>query len=354
MRGVVVIGCCCAVLAAPLSTSASPGVNSWARTEIVFDTSHGLFPGSASSFRPADPLTAGTLATAVAGLTGQPLQVPADSEAPVSIAQLDASLVGVLGLSADAHRFQVQARSAGLQPPTRFGTEVIARLIGLRYDHPPSADRLELEPQQTATRAEAAFSVARTKVLLSPPASPKQFFGADPNGAIALVDSWAQGFSLPPLDAQQLPVLQTAVSLIGYPYVWGGTDENVSHGFDCSGLVWRVFKLASYPADPGLAAMIQGRTAAQMAGEVPKRERISFRNLEPGDVLFFGNGPKSKAADIGHTAIYLGNDWMIQSSGQGVSLAPVVGYYRSAFAWARRPLAEAGLAAGAGSVGAAT
>jgi hypothetical protein len=35
---------------------------------------------------------------------------------------------------------------------------------------------------------------------------------------------------------------------------------------------------------------------------------------------------------------------MIQSSGTGVSLAPVATrYYAESFAWARRPLAEAGL-----------
>jgi hypothetical protein len=35
---------------------------------------------------------------------------------------------------------------------------------------------------------------------------------------------------------------------------------------------------------------------------------------------------------------------MIHSSGQGVALAPIAtGYYVARFAWARRPLAEAGL-----------
>ena len=35
---------------------------------------------------------------------------------------------------------------------------------------------------------------------------------------------------------------------------------------------------------------------------------------------------------------------MIHSSGQGVALAPIAtGYYATRFAWARRPLAEAGL-----------
>ena len=42
--------------------------------------------------------------------------------------------------------------------------------------------------------------------------------------------------------------------------------------------------------------------------------------------------------------IYLGNGWFIQSSDQGVALAPLTSdWYGPRFAWARRPLAEAGL-----------
>ena len=93
---------------------------------------------------------------------------------------------------------------------------------------------------------------------------------------------------------------------------------------------------------PGLANVFQGRTAAQMALEVPRKERIHKADLEPGDVLFFRPTPKAKAIQINHTAIYLGNGWMIESAGQGVSLGRLE-WYTKRFAWARRPLAEAGL-----------
>jgi cell wall-associated NlpC family hydrolase len=60
--------------------------------------------------------------------------------------------------------------------------------------------------------------------------------------------------------------------------------------------------------------------------------------------MFFGhNGPHSSPNIVDHTALYLGNGWFIQSSGQGVTLLPFDGWYRSYFAWARRPLREAGL-----------
>jgi cell wall-associated NlpC family hydrolase len=83
----------------------------------------------------------------------------------------------------------------------------------------------------------------------------------------------------------------------------------------------------------------------QMSGEVPKAARIPFEELEPGDVLFFGaRGPKSKPAQVNHTGIYLGNGWFIHSSGYGVALAELDGWYRSEYAWARNPLKEVGLA----------
>jgi cell wall-associated NlpC family hydrolase len=81
-----------------------------------------------------------------------------------------------------------------------------------------------------------------------------------------------------------------------------------------------------------------------MSGEVPAAKRIPFARLEPADVVFFGaRGPKSKPSQVGHMGIYLGNGWFIQSSDYGVDIAPLDGWYRAKFAWARRPLAEAGL-----------
>jgi cell wall-associated NlpC family hydrolase len=81
-----------------------------------------------------------------------------------------------------------------------------------------------------------------------------------------------------------------------------------------------------------------------MSGEVPVKERIPFVRVKPGDVLFWGAaGPRSKPAQVDHTGIYLGNGWFIHSSGYGVALAQLSGWYKQRFAWGRRPLAEAGL-----------
>ena len=97
--------------------------------------------------------------------------------------------------------------------------------------------------------------------------------------------------------------------------------------------------------DLGLAIdlVVIGPEAPLVAG-VAESKRIPFAKLAPGDVLFFGpNGSRSQSSSIGHTGIYLGGGWMIHSSGQGVAVSPLTGWYRQQFAWGRRPLAEAGL-----------
>jgi cell wall-associated NlpC family hydrolase len=81
-----------------------------------------------------------------------------------------------------------------------------------------------------------------------------------------------------------------------------------------------------------------------MSSEVPASLRIPVDALEPGDVIFFGShGPTSKPSEIGHMGIYVGNGWFVHSSSGGVTLQPLQGWYATTLAWARRPLAEAGV-----------
>jgi cell wall-associated NlpC family hydrolase len=325
--------------ALPLSATASPGKTSWAKPEIEVVSDHGLLGGDAATFRPDDPLTAGDLADLVAGLTGTAPAAPTDPGRPVTIAQLDAGLVRGEGLGRVASRFASGLRTAGLSPNGRLGTEVVARLLGLRTDHPVSEESLEPAPTSVATRAEAAFSAAK---ILRWKGWEKQY-----------VTSLAAEFAPPTVSGWRQTILQQAIALIGYPYVYAGTSEKpqsplgtlVPGGFDCSGLVWRVYKLASYAAGTPLADTLRGRSSYAMSGEVSAAERIAPTDVEPADVLFFGaNGPKSKPSEIDHTGIYLGGGWMIDAGSTGVHLSPISsGYWATRLAWARRPLAEAGL-----------
>jgi hypothetical protein len=331
----------CAALALVFAAPAA-AAPSWAQPQIKVVTARGLMGGEASAFRPADALLAGELADLVTGLTGKQAAMSVDSTTPVTIAQLDAQLVRALGLLPAARQFSAGLRAAGLTPTRYFGTETVARLIGLRVNHPAAEDGLELGPDDPATRAEAAYSAAH---ILG-------FTG----GEVELIAGFASTFQLPTLTGLQRNVLQTAVSLVGYPYVWGGTSERpqdpfgtgtqVPGGFDCSGFAWRVFKLQAYAGADTLPATLKGRSTYAMSSEVARAKRIPLQRLLPGDLLFFGaDGPKSKPNQIDHTGVYMGNGWFVQSSEEGVALAPLTAsWYAKRFAWARRPLAEANLA----------
>ncbi|HWB23677.1 MAG TPA: C40 family peptidase [Gaiellaceae bacterium] len=384
MRLLTAVAVCCAVFPAS-SLAATSTTKSWANAQIKLVTKNKIFLGTPATFRPQDPLTEGTLARVIARLTGETAKQPHAPATPVSMAGLDAALVRALGLRDAASEFYRGARASGLKPPARFGTEVMARLLGLRLNHPIGQDNLELQPQQTATRAEAAYSVARILSFRSTGygqgwspnqqgASPPSF-GPGQSGAggsgwpfghhhhhfsdgwrstqsaakqNVYASSWevqgmkaeAQAFALPKLTVWQRRILDKAVSLIGDPYIWGGTAPS---GMDCSGFVWRVYKLTSYPGAPQLSGILRGRTTMAMSGEVRKSKRINEKHLEPGDVMFFGNGPSSSPAQVDHAGIYLGNGWYINSSGYGVAVASLSSGEGSRFAWARRPLAEAGL-----------
>jgi cell wall-associated NlpC family hydrolase len=333
------LSCALAALALAVvpASSANPA-SSWALPQIKALVTAGIMGTDVATFRPNDPLTRSALEQLVAGLTHSTPIAAANPTARVTMSGLDSRLVNALGLSGAAQLFQEGARAAGLAPPARFGTEAVARMLGLRTNHPAAQDNLELLPSQTATRAEAAYSGAQ--IL--------KFSGSE---AQAAADA-AWTFALPTLTAWQQRILTTAVRLIGFPYVWGGESETkespfgtqVQGGFDCSGFVWRVYKLQRYPAEGSLASTLRGRTTYLMSGEVPPAKRIPFAKLEPADVVFFGSrGPKSKPSRVGHMGIYLGDGWFIQSSGYGVDVAQLAGWYRAKFAWARRPLAEADL-----------
>ena len=229
-RGLVAV---VAVVAAFIAAQPAPAA-SWAHPQIKVVVANGLMGPSVSNFRAKQNITRAELGEALAGLTGEP-QVVVDPDAEVSIAELDAKIVKALGLRPAAKAFQRKVKNAGLEPPRRLGNEVIARMIWLRLNHPQQDDNLELRPQDSATRAEAAYSLARALHI-------SQW---DKDNVVSLADS----FSLPTYSDWPKRVLRRAVHFIGYPYVWGGMSENQQvtfgvtsrGGFDCSGFVWRVY-----------------------------------------------------------------------------------------------------------------
>lgn len=94
-------------------------------------------------------------------------------------------------------------------------------------------------------------------------------------------------------------LIKTAKSLLGHPYLWGGTS---SKGIDCSG-----FTKTTYFAQGVMLA----RDASQQAlyGEALDISKFEF---QPGDLLFFGPNKNR----VTHVGLYLGNDQFIHSSGR--------------------------------------
>ena len=119
---------------------------------------------------------------------------------------------------------------------------------------------------------------------------------------------------LPAQDANASQLLQTAYSLVGIPYLWGGASGK---GLDCSGFTRTCYFLNG---------IILPRDASQQAlvGEpvdITTNDSLSLSkclaNLQPGDLLFFSNARagKSQPGKITHTAIYIGQGDFIQSAG---------------------------------------
>ncbi|MGH2450157.1 MAG: C40 family peptidase [Candidatus Limnocylindria bacterium] len=332
-RGLLTFALALALLAvAPAAQAAS-----WAQPQIRVVVEHGLMGPSVPKFRPAGPLTRRDLGTAMANLTGKP-QVVVDPDRGVTLRELDRTLVRAVRLKGAARRFRQQVAAAGLRPPGRLGTEVVVRLLSLRTNHAAAKDFRELRPGDVVNRAEAAFSFARVLEL--------------GDWQRSYVSQLASSFSLPALTVWKKRVLRRAVRFVGYPYIWGGTSEfpqtlfgvTSRGGFDCSGFVWRVFKLQPFAGAPRLQTVLRGRTTYDMSAEFPKSRRSTRKGLRPADLVFFGRrGPRSAPSEVDHMGIYLGRGWMIQSSGQGVTLVPMTGWYGDRFAWGRRVLREAGV-----------
>lgn len=107
-------------------------------------------------------------------------------------------------------------------------------------------------------------------------------------------------------------IVAAARSFRGLRYLWGGVS---AWGFDCSGLVWDVFRAhgVTVPRDTG---------PQSRAGRA-----VSAAGLQPGDLVFYGS-PAT------HVAIIAGHGLMIESpdSAHSVRIVPV----RPGFTSARR------------------
>ena len=90
------------------------------------------------------------------------------------------------------------------------------------------------------------------------------------------------------------------LKFLGVPYLWGG---NTPKGFDCSGLIQRIFKLCGVllPRD------------SDMQAQYGKRKRSGqIDSLRMGDLIFFGKS----SSQITHVAMYLSDSLFLHAYGQ--------------------------------------
>lgn len=114
----------------------------------------------------------------------------------------------------------------------------------------------------------------------------------EPNTVAAPLGAATSGGSL-------ASTVDAAYSLIGTPYVWGGTS---AQGIDCSGLVYYAFKAAGYNMER-YRAVDYGHMGTAVAAE----------DGRPGDVVYFDN----PGSDTDHVGIYLGDGKFIEAPQPG-------------------------------------
>jgi cell wall-associated NlpC family hydrolase len=112
-------------------------------------------------------------------------------------------------------------------------------------------------------------------------------------------------------DARGRRVADLALSMVGKPYLYGGSDPK---GFDCSGLVF--YSYTRFGIDVPRTSMQQYRRA----------RKIGLADAQVGDIVFFQD-----QAQLSHVGIYVGNDMFVHAptSGRRVSIASLSApYYR--------------------------
>jgi len=116
--------------------------------------------------------------------------------------------------------------------------------------------------------------------------------------------------SRPAPDAVRDRIAQLALSMVGVPYRYGGSDPH--EGFDCSGLVFYAYTSNGH--------VVPRTSRAQFDAAL----KIPFVQAAEGDILFFQDQEK-----LSHVGIYLGDGRFVHapSSGGTVRVANVESPY---------------------------
>lgn len=101
---------------------------------------------------------------------------------------------------------------------------------------------------------------------------------------------------VPPVSPRAGEVVGWALAQVGQPYLWGGEGPG---GFDCSGL--------SKMAWLSVGARLTHQSKIQFS----ETARLNVSDLEPGDLVFYGDPTH-------HLGIYIGDGKMVEAARQGI------------------------------------
>jgi cell wall-associated NlpC family hydrolase len=267
----------------------------------------------------------------------------------IRVAGFDKAIVLALGLKDDANGLLGIHMLDGTTYTVNedFAYVNLAKVLELHFNHPTSAEQLDIDANTHITRDEVAYSIWWAKTQMTWQTSHA---------------AWYKTVALATLDptnatqAQKISVTEYAIGAItdGWPYIYAGEWNAASPpgyccgsqprgGMDCSGFVWWVEKKyeSGYNAaqfHPDYAGWsILDRTSSDMAHSTTTQ--VTFNNLRVGDLMFFTSDGGGTWQDVTHVAMYLGNNWMVHSTddNDGVLLESVAPgtYYNDTFLYGR-------------------
>ncbi|MFC5604205.1 NlpC/P60 family protein [Sporosarcina koreensis] len=136
------------------------------------------------------------------------------------------------------------------------------------------------------------------------------------------VNVYADFASIPKPTQKEL--VDSAKQYIGLPYLWAGVS---AYGFDCSGLMYSVYKNHGIliPRDSSVQAT--------------KGTAVKRKDLQPGDLMFFAHN--KGMGKVYHVSMYIGDGKMVHApnSSKKVEIVSInSGMYKTNYAGARRYL----------------
>jgi hypothetical protein len=121
-------------------------------------------------------------------------------------------------------------------------------------------------------------------------------------------------------------VIRAALSYLGVPYVRGGGTRD---GFDCSGLIFAVFRETAAIELP------------RSVGQLFRSGTEVLRPLHLGDLVFFDTDDDGALIAPSHVGLYIGADRFVHAASEGPKTGVIISslqlpYYRDRFLGARR------------------